>query len=434
MAPKKKTKPTANPARGFATTSIASKPKPEREPEKVVPVEALPTKKQQQVQQSAKKDDAKNQTKPGTAAPANGTTAAKEVHQLSPEELEKQLEEGELQAFVDSHSEKVKKDAARQISKLKTDKRLNRSTAEELSIGKLLTPDHVEDILSGPFTELQNGSLAFETETTKALKSRYDHSDAFLAKIWTLSKCLQGIQIPAERIDDCLTFVIRKSWAGYDFVSSKDSIWGLEEALEWIALRAGETELQSYDDVNIRPRVKVDQTMTLDLSGAKLVEQAPEPVAVSEKGDDDEDDPDIIPAEDDGDDEDKPVAAADAESAVSDIDSDIEPDQLLAVYLRTKEKLYGRWPGSEKFSKKRKAGKAAPRAPTRIPPKGRDPKNQALEAKLSRIEGDMLFDQDQADEKWEAQKEELDRSNIRSQRLVDGERYCKTTTTLHFTH
>ena len=79
MAGKKK-KPAANPARGFATTSVASKPKPEK-PEDASSVEPSGVNTPS--------------TKAATPATKNDTTtknAERELHELSPEELEAQLE------------------------------------------------------------------------------------------------------------------------------------------------------------------------------------------------------------------------------------------------------------------------------------------------------------------------------------------------------
>jgi ATP-dependent RNA helicase DHX29 len=81
----KKKKPAANPARGFATTSIASKPKAEKPPESaaILPKEETPV--SLPVVSSAPKED-----------------SLKHVPQ-TPEELEAQLERDELQLLVEKH-------------------------------------------------------------------------------------------------------------------------------------------------------------------------------------------------------------------------------------------------------------------------------------------------------------------------------------------
>ena len=90
----KKKKPAGNPARGFATTSVASKPKPEKTAADV------PAK---QVVQAPDKESA---TAPEpTHAPTTSQTAEAPKPEVAPtpEELEAQLERDELQLLVETH-------------------------------------------------------------------------------------------------------------------------------------------------------------------------------------------------------------------------------------------------------------------------------------------------------------------------------------------
>src|ERR1700712_2426190 len=103
MAGKKKTKkPAANPARGFATTSVASKPR----------VDAVDgadeTAGSTNVATPATADataTATNQSQNGATAPTTETTKT-----LSPEEFERQLEESELQLMIEKYAQKVRRD------------------------------------------------------------------------------------------------------------------------------------------------------------------------------------------------------------------------------------------------------------------------------------------------------------------------------------
>src|SRR5690349_18391225 len=132
---KKKKKPASNPARGFATTSVASKPRIEAV-ETVPSDEGLPDKELEK-----HKDET---TTESLVTPATtGVVSA----QLTPEEFEKQLEESELQVLVEKYSQKAKRDAVRQITRLQTDRRLLRGQADILNTRKWLPPEVMDEIL-----------------------------------------------------------------------------------------------------------------------------------------------------------------------------------------------------------------------------------------------------------------------------------------------
>src|ERR1700753_2238578 len=122
---KKKKKPAANPTRGFATTSIASKPRVE--PNATSDIEnddALST--NQHPTNSAQPDQSSVQ-QPGTSG-----NQEKQLHELTPEELEEQLEKNDLQLFIETHGLKVAKNSQRQISKIQTEWRVLRSQSQSL--------------------------------------------------------------------------------------------------------------------------------------------------------------------------------------------------------------------------------------------------------------------------------------------------------------
>ena len=92
MAPnKKKKKPASNPARGFATTSIVSKNKIEDNVAVEEPITAE-TASSGPVQLTS-------------PALKYGLDPEMQLHELSPDQLEKQLEESELQLLVEKHEE-----------------------------------------------------------------------------------------------------------------------------------------------------------------------------------------------------------------------------------------------------------------------------------------------------------------------------------------
>ncbi|KAL9602381.1 MAG: hypothetical protein Q9179_002563 [Wetmoreana sp. 5 TL-2023] len=126
MAPKKKTKKGAsNPARGFATTSVASKSKNVVEDltESTTPSPA---------------PDIDNRLQKENDGHLSGE---QDLHELAPEELEKRLEESDLDLFLEKHGEKMRRDVARQVTKLQTEKRLLRPQTEPLQIRPWLPPE-----------------------------------------------------------------------------------------------------------------------------------------------------------------------------------------------------------------------------------------------------------------------------------------------------
>ncbi|KAI4091962.1 MAG: hypothetical protein LQ344_003780 [Seirophora lacunosa] len=172
MAPKRKgKKPANNPARGFATVSTASKAKnlDENVTEHVVP-RSVPD--QHDVTQDPKDSN---------------VPVEKELHQLSPEELERQLEESDLNLFLEKHREKVIRDVSRQINKLQTEKRLIRAQAEALQIHSWLSPEIIGLTVEAMETEL------LELNGVSDLPG-----DDLTLKLWTLQQVLVQLGFPSH--------------------------------------------------------------------------------------------------------------------------------------------------------------------------------------------------------------------------------------------
>lgn len=191
MAGKKK-KPAANPARGFATTSVASKPKPEK-PEDAISTEpsgvntpdtktATPTTKQ-----NGKTDAPKANTERG-------------LHELSPEELEAQLEASELQQFIEQYAGKVRKESSRHVSRLQTDKRLLRGQSEYMTVRDWLPEELMQQIVEYATHGNNESSVAKERTLPKG--------DELLSKVWQLRLSLFGLDIPAERVGDAMAHIL----------------------------------------------------------------------------------------------------------------------------------------------------------------------------------------------------------------------------------
>lgn len=371
---KKKKKPAANPARGFATTSVASKPKADTVSEANAAVPsgvATPT--------SGKHSGASTigQGNAAVETAQSSSTADRELHELSPEELEAQLEASELQQFVEKHAAKVKKEAARQVARLQTDKRVLRGQADYLSVKDWLPEEIMLQILDLTASDLRHDPSLHKMPTLP-------QGDDLVAKVWQLRQCLLGLDLPSARISEVLGWVVSNPPTD----PSSGTVWGLEECLEWMSLNGKEGELDEYDYQKPRSTAAMRDNNESDSDETTKVESAASekldsPIAVNEQAEDD----------------------STAENVdVSDLESDLEPDELLSVYLRTKGKLYMLNPHSD-TSKGRGKRKAA-NGPRQAYRGGAERK---LEQKLLKIESDVLFDQREADAHWAGQKIELAR-------------------------
>lgn len=233
---KKKKKPAAN-NRGFATTSIASKPR---------------------VADPAEADEAPASCKPGSA-PSTSTGAAPQAassgsgslapnaaghgQQLSPEEFERQLEESELQLLVDKHAAKVRRDAQRQRNRLETDRRLLRGQSESLNTRKWLPAEIIEQLLDLIKAESRfgNSGLSPESSSTGKLPSEED----LIVRLWTLQETLGGVGFPEEKVPPLFEHILEI--APSIAPVKGDLIWGLDEAMAWFARECSNEELPGYE-------------------------------------------------------------------------------------------------------------------------------------------------------------------------------------------
>lgn len=238
MAGKKKTKkPAANPARGFATTSVASKPRvdtPDSTDEAAI--------SSNHATAPAKTDATASQ--PQSEA-TGGATSAKEAEKpLSPEEFERQLEESELQLMVEKYAQKVRRDVQRQKNRLETDRRVLRGQAETVNTRKWLPSelmDHIIDLIQAE-SRFAASSITSDSSTTgKALQE-----EDLTIKLWTLQETLAAAGFPEDKIQPALRFVLDIAPSVSSSVS-RDSIWGLDEALEWLARECVRDELPDYE-------------------------------------------------------------------------------------------------------------------------------------------------------------------------------------------
>jgi ATP-dependent RNA helicase DHX29 len=379
----KKKKPAANPARGFATTSVASKPK----------LEAPSEEKSNPAKTSDKQD-----VKSSSAPPVSNTTArqdtsaadTRELHELSPEELEAQLEASALQQFVEQNAVKVKKETARQVARYQTDRRLLRTQAEFLSLKDWLPDELMQQIL-----ELISSDLKQDPATARKIEP--SRKDDVAAKVWIVQQCLLDLAIPAERVDEVLAWLVRNPPSS----TLATQAWGIEECLEWLALNCRPDELDEYESMRSKTVVNDGDADDFDDDANALASTT----TVL---------PNTIKR-------DSPQATTSIENSntdddqdVSDLDSDLEPDQLSEAWLRTKEQLFMINPtASEGVGKKCKSSK--PMKSNSDASKGR--LERKLDAKLSKIESDVLFDLREAEYQWSNVKIDLVRRAAERKKL-----------------
>lgn len=226
MAPKRKNKkPAGNPARGFATTSTASKAQASRE------IAA---------EQNASESLPEQQDAPENLG-GRVISVEKELHQLSPEELEKQLDVSDLNLFLEKHGEKVKRDVTRQVNKLQTEKRLYRAQAELLPTRSWLPQDMMQLIIEAIESEQSSESQSHE------LNGSTRHGDLsgedLTLKLWALNQVLIQLGFPYEHCQESLRYVL---YVVQDTKTAKDSIWGLDCCLSWLALHCDPQQMPSY--------------------------------------------------------------------------------------------------------------------------------------------------------------------------------------------
>ena len=233
MAPnKRKKKAVANPGRGFATTSIPSKSKPQGD------IVIAMTEKAE-IEPLQQTDEASQSGK--------GKTSDRELHQLAPDELEHQLEESELQLLIEKHEAKSRKSASHQATKLITEKRILRPQAEELIVRSWLPEELMNLVHSYVDAELHETTEMVNTPQ-KADVMKSSSEDETAIRLWTLEQTLLQIRFSAKQARDAITFIMIRETSGPPVsVGGKDSVWGLNECLDWLALTCDTPELPSYE-------------------------------------------------------------------------------------------------------------------------------------------------------------------------------------------
>lgn len=232
MAGKKKKKPAANPARGFATVSVASKPKISDSVGGTPDGSNTPTDLHEQI--SGPDVLTENVD---TSTEDQGKT--KDIQDMTPEELEQHLEFTELKNIAETNAVKVKSSAARQVTKLINERRQLRQQADRATVPGL-TDIVVERVLEHGIQEID---VPRSNQTVKQAPKYHVNEDELLLDLWTLREVLQSLKMPD--IENALTH-----YAGIRCRSSVSNqteyIPGLEACFQWYAQFKSAAELPDY--------------------------------------------------------------------------------------------------------------------------------------------------------------------------------------------
>ncbi|KAF1930304.1 ATP-dependent RNA helicase A [Didymella exigua CBS 183.55] len=373
----KKKKPAGNPSRGFATTSVASKPKVEKSVVDATDKESVPA-----------------LPKIGTTVPQVDASAAKkeelakqEVTQ-TPEELEAQLERDELQLLVEKHAAKVRRESRRQVTKFDTDRRVLRAQSHHMNVHEWLPNEILDTIISLAQTE-SNDSNRRQGQQQSLLKVMSEE-DA-MSKLWTLSLTLRDLEFTREQIEPVLRWICADAGG----IDASSAVWGLQEALEWLALDQCEGHNFSYEDS--KPR----QPMISTPDVSRPVSPIPE-LLIPQNGSAGSSEHNSKQALASG--LPTPAESDHSDVQVSDIDSDIDLDELVPTYLKVKGRLYEIDPELVEVNPRKKGSKGKKAAATKTV---QSLKVRKLLSQLQQLESDALFDDREAEARWPSKRNEI---------------------------
>ncbi|EUC49799.1 hypothetical protein COCMIDRAFT_1429 [Bipolaris oryzae ATCC 44560] len=368
----KKKKPAGNPARGFATTSVASKPKPDRSAADVPAKEV--SKLQSKESQAA--------PEPASQVPQQATLPKEEIAQ-TPEELEAQLERDELQLLVEKHAAKVRRESSRHVTRFQTDRRLLRSQSYSIAVYEWLSGEILDNIIHLAQAESNDSN---RRQGQQSFLKTLTEEDAIF-KLWTLDLTLRELGFADNHIEPVLTWLCANA-AGVD---ASSGIWGFQEALEWLALDQCEDFNFSYEESP--PKRAAPDAPPPSRPVTPPSEPLPKTAATPGAS---------TPARANGF---TPVENDQSDVQVSDIDSDIDSEDLIPTYLNIKSKLYEIDPQLVETNTRKSQKGAKSKKPEPI--SSQTPAVRKLLSQLQQLKSDTLFDEDEAEAKWPARRNQI---------------------------
>ena len=251
-ANRRKKKPASNPARGFATTSTASKTKSSNNQEN----------DDDNGSSTANHDVDSPQDDAAAINVEPRKEAERPLQELSPEELENQLEESRLQILIEKHGSKVTRDVSRQVSRLQTERRLLRNQAMPLCIRHWL-PEEIMQLVTCQLKTQQDSDLSLDISSESRQVEESMSEDDLIIKIWVLRQILIQLEFPLEVTLSVLRHLLMvcDSPNAQKLCTGKDSVWGLDACLSWLAFEAKSEDL---------PRLETSTAKKLPVRGRKL--------------------------------------------------------------------------------------------------------------------------------------------------------------------
>ncbi|KAI5288307.1 hypothetical protein KEM54_005311 [Ascosphaera aggregata] len=415
MAPRRKKKTLSNPARGFSTVST---------PSKFYDVTAASAESTVAVAATQSKAPVQNVNVNGNAKvignvsgmkeqndKLNGTTgitptvkheAATEeaklaLHEMSPEELEEYLKDAELQTLIDQYGPKCLNDSSRQISKLEAEKRVLRGQAMSLNVTDWLTPSIIDEIIELERAEVQkllHQSLpAGDDEATRSLEL-----DACV-KLYTLRETLIGLGFEQDAVEQVLSKIFYLTPQEVP-PTSRDSVWGLDAALKWLALHSGPEQLPPYRTDCRAPQLQIDDISDDELADSSSEDKISIPVKEVAK---------LA--------ESQSTAFSSTSNIVDSVlegfGSNDDPETLIPKFMALRCRLFEEDPSI--FDCSRKSGKKGKKSGV-ANSSALSPNGQQLQKKIAEIENDILFDKDTAEALWQDKLFDLRRESIAAKR------------------
>ncbi|KAK6362941.1 hypothetical protein TWF730_000392 [Orbilia blumenaviensis] len=397
MAPKKnaKKKAHANPARAPMTTSLPSKAKLQQAEEEKARLVAEEEKK---AAAAAAEEEAAKQAASKSSGADNDKT-------LSPEDYAAQLEDNELQEFLEKNGDKVFREAKRVVTKYEGERRTLRATGNtgctSFNVSDWLDERDVEQILQ----------IYKKSDEAKYTVTASDEI-AYSLDIWKLYHSLLDLGFRETHVKEVITLGISTS----------------EDAIEYLIVSYPEDQLPSFINQSPRPPKNGQQLSQVAIGDApasvenrELLDILPADASPEPPSEAPSKEPTEVPED---------VISSESEYEEDNLDPAILVSQYLR-YMRKTSRITGVWTAesSKKSKKKTSAGVCISQS---VPlTKERSQQLSILKSKLERLKTDPLFDQEQAAELWEREVEEERQRSIatvrsRTRKAATGENKQRT--------
>ncbi|KAG5208188.1 RNA helicase, ATP-dependent DEAH box, HrpB-type [Trichophyton interdigitale] len=392
MAPnKKKKKAASNPARGFATVSVPSKVKPSASSEPVESEEIAHN--PEALAEKLPAGDGQNDK-----AAVQPASHKPELHELTSDELERHLEEAELQAIVDKYGTKCKGDAARYSTKMVAERRLLRPQASQLeNVSDWLSPDLLNKILEKEKVEAKKQPVISNKSAEYHGQLGLATEESICVNLWILQLTLLALGFQEVDVHEALKTLLLHG--PLEIVSGKDPIQALDLAFYYLALYLDKEKLALYDEN--KPTEAVGKVVTvgddsISILSEKLASGSSSPAGPARTS--------------------TPSKSTETTSTLlsrplspdSEGDGGIhDPEMLIPEFLALRSRLYELDPS---IFNKTKSKKGVKQASKQTQDAGQDPAIAIIRRKIARIEQDILFDSHEAEERWAGTLEELRRT------------------------